>query len=161
MHYSCIRNFVSNTWEISNFESFALFQLVQRVGFFLWQSPSSSTLSSSLGCGNSEGAAVDGGGSGGGGAISTGVAAVSGNSSIKWHQDAPSTTSSNVGAESELHPVPPSFEMGGGATTVAAEKCTMEEWERVLSESVTASPSQEQSILRWIMGMWMTLLWLT
>ncbi|CAI9103627.1 OLC1v1002147C1 [Oldenlandia corymbosa var. corymbosa] len=119
------------------------------------QSPSSSTLSSSLGCGNNSGGTASGGG---GGAVSTGVAAVSGNSPIKWHQDAPSTTtSSNVGAESELHPVPPSLEMGGGgagaaAAAAAPEKCTMEEWDSVLPESVAASPSQEQSILRWIMG---------
>ncbi|CDP09504.1 unnamed protein product [Coffea canephora] len=119
------------------------------------QSPptSSSTLSSSLGGGGggggpnkNSGGAVAGGG-GGASTDTTGVAAVSGNSSIKWHQDAPSTTtSSNVAAESELQPVPPSLEMGGGGTTAA------EEWESVLPESVAASPSQEQSILRWIMG---------
>ncbi|KAI5647435.1 hypothetical protein M9H77_33440 [Catharanthus roseus] len=114
---------------------------------------SSSTLSSSLG-GNSGGAAAVGGCSGGGVASTdtAGVAAVSGNSSTKWHQDAPSTTSSNVAAESELQPIHQSLEMGSAATANAAEKCTMEEWESVLPDSVAASPSQDQSILPWIMG---------
>ncbi|KAL3516956.1 hypothetical protein ACH5RR_023858 [Cinchona calisaya] len=47
---------------------------------------------------------------------------------------------SNVAIESELQFLPPSL-----------EKCTMEEWESVLPESAAASPSQEQSILRWLM----------
>ncbi|XP_059312926.1 scarecrow-like protein 22 [Lycium ferocissimum] len=99
---------------------------------------SSSTLSSSLG-----------GGGGGGGTASTdtaggGVAAVSAN---KWQQDNTTATSSNVGgAESEVPPQ--SLEMGAAG----GEKCAMEEWEGGLSESVMASPCQEQSILRWIMG---------
>ncbi|KAK4379422.1 hypothetical protein RND71_001284 [Anisodus tanguticus] len=103
---------------------------------------SSSTLSSSLG----------GGGGGGGGTASTdtaggGVAAVSAN---KWQQqDNTTATSSNVGgAESEVLP-PSSLEM---AATGGGEKCAIEEWEGGLSESVMASPCQEQSILRWIMG---------
>lgn len=115
---------------------------------------SSSTPSSSLG-GNSGGAAAVGVGVGGGAASTdtAGVAAVSGNSSTKWHQDAPSTTSSNVAAESELQPLQQSLEMGSAATgTTAVEKCALEEWESVLPDSVAASPSQEQSILRWIMG---------
>ncbi|KAM3322983.1 scarecrow-like protein 22 [Capsicum chacoense] len=116
---------------------------------------SSSTLSSSLGDG--------GGGGGGGGTASTdtaggGVAAVSANPSSKWRQqDNTTATSSNVGgAESELQQVQtPSLEMGSAAAAAAAtggEKCAMEEWEGGLSESVMASPCQEQSILRWIMG---------
>ncbi|CBI38908.3 unnamed protein product, partial [Vitis vinifera] len=57
----------------------------------------------------------------------------------------PDTTSSNAGVE--LHPIPASVDLGAG------EKCGlgMEDWESVLSETA-ASPSQEQSILRWIMG---------
>ncbi|KAL7203756.1 hypothetical protein ACSBR2_016920 [Camellia fascicularis] len=88
---------------------------------------STSTLSSSLG-----------GGGGGGG-----VAAVSGNSSHKW------PPSSNVGVESG------SLEITTTAgAAVTAEKCGlgMEDWESMLSESAAASPSQEQSDLRWIMG---------
>lgn len=113
---------------------------------------SSSTLSSSLG---------GGGGGGGGGTASTdtagggGVAAVSANPSSKWQQqDNTTATSSNVGAESELQQVQPpsSLEMGAAAAATGGEKCAMEEWEGGLSESVMASPCQEQSILRWIMG---------
>ncbi|KAL2234031.1 scarecrow-like protein 6 [Sesamum indicum] len=113
---------------------------------------SSSTLSSSHG---------GGGGStgGGGGAASTdtaGVAAVSDtNPSPKWQQDSTTATSSNAGgANSELLPIPPSLEIGtaGGGSGGNGEKFAMEDWESVLSESVAVSPSQEQSILRWIMG---------
>ncbi|THG01244.1 hypothetical protein TEA_008040 [Camellia sinensis var. sinensis] len=88
---------------------------------------STSTLSSSLG-----------GGGGGGG-----VAAVSGNSSHKWPPN------SNVGVESA------SLEITTTAgAAVTAEKCGlgMEDWESLLSESAAASPSQEQSVIRWIMG---------
>uniref|UniRef100_A0A5B7ADN1 Uncharacterized protein n=1 Tax=Davidia involucrata TaxID=16924 RepID=A0A5B7ADN1_DAVIN len=113
---------------------------------------STSTLSSSLG-----------GGGGGGSTDTTGVAAVSGNPSRKWPPVQQETSSSNAGVESgcgslELQPVPPSVEIGGGSgggtITAGAEKCGlgMEDWESVLSESIAASPSQEQSILRWIMG---------
>ncbi|KAL0425818.1 UNVERIFIED_CONTAM: Scarecrow-like protein 6 [Sesamum radiatum] len=64
-------------------------------------------------------------------------------------------TSSNAGgADSELLPIPPSLEIGtaGGGSGGNGEKFAMEDWESVLSESVAVSPSQEQSILRWIMG---------
>ncbi|KAA8520488.1 hypothetical protein F0562_014744 [Nyssa sinensis] len=119
---------------------------------------STSTLSSSLG-----GVGGGGGGGGGGSTDTAGVAAVSGNPSQKWPPLQQETSSSNAGVESgcgslELHTVPPSLEIGssGGTTTTGAEKCGMgmgmEDWEIVLSESVAASPSQEQSILRWIMG---------
>ncbi|XP_022895751.1 scarecrow-like protein 6 isoform X1 [Olea europaea var. sylvestris] len=111
---------------------------------------SSSTLSSSLGGG------VD---IAGGGAASTdtaGVAAVPGNNeknpSLKWRQDSTTATSSNTGVDSELLPVPPSLEIGTATTGTSAGKCAMDEWESVFSESAVASPSQEQSILRWIMG---------
>ncbi|KAI3449097.1 hypothetical protein Pfo_005762 [Paulownia fortunei] len=107
---------------------------------------SSSTLSSSLG----------GGGGGGGSTDTARVAAVSdANPTPKWQQDSTTATSSNAGgADSELLPNPPSLEIGtagvgdGGNT----EKCAMEDWDNVLPESVAASPSQEQSIFRWIMG---------
>ncbi|KAL0379695.1 UNVERIFIED_CONTAM: hypothetical protein Sangu_0033800 [Sesamum angustifolium] len=112
---------------------------------------SSQTLSSSHGGGGSTG--------GGGGAASTdtaGVAAVSDtNPSPKWQQDSTTATSSNAGgADSELLPIPPSLEIGtaGGGSGGNGEKFAMEDWESVLSESVAVSPSQEQSILRWIMG---------
>ncbi|KAL0373333.1 UNVERIFIED_CONTAM: Scarecrow-like protein 6 [Sesamum radiatum] len=85
-----------------------------------------------------------------------GVAAVSDtNPSPKWQQDSNTATSSNAGgADSELFPVPPSLEIGtaGGRDGRNTEKCAMEDWENVLSESAAASPSQEQSIFRWIMG---------
>ncbi|XP_047314969.1 scarecrow-like protein 6 [Impatiens glandulifera] len=108
---------------------------------------STSTLSSSF---------LGGGGGGGAGSTdSAGVAAVSGKQSQKW----PETSSSNIGAESgcgsgssDLQHIP----VGGGIIrpVTAEEKCGlgMEDWESVLSESAAASPSQEQSILRWIMG---------
>ncbi|KAL6311501.1 hypothetical protein AAG906_009807 [Vitis piasezkii] len=82
---------------------------------------------------------------GGGGSDTAGVAAVSGNPSQKWPPAQPDTTSSNAGVE--LHPIPASVDLGAG------EKCGlgMEDWESVLSETA-ASPGQEQSILRWIMG---------
>ncbi|KZV47340.1 scarecrow-like protein 22-like [Dorcoceras hygrometricum] len=88
-----------------------------------------------------------------GGATSTdtaGVAAVSDtNPSPKWQQDSTTATSSNVGpVDSELLPVPTSLETGIGN----AEKCAMEDWESVLSEPLTVSPTQEQSILRMIIG---------
>ncbi|PSS24133.1 Scarecrow-like protein [Actinidia chinensis var. chinensis] len=99
-------------------------------------SPPTSTLSSSLG----------GGGGGSGSADTAGVAAVSGNS--------------NVGVESgcgssELRQVPPPPpEVGCGSAAAGAEKCGlgMEDWESILSDSAAASPGQEQSVLRWIMG---------
>ncbi|KAH6767482.1 GRAS family transcription factor [Perilla frutescens var. hirtella] len=105
---------------------------------------SSSTLSSSLG-------------GGGGGAASTdtaGVAAVSDrNPSPKWQQDSTTATSSSAGGvDSELIPVPPSLEVAASGGGGSAEKCAMEDWESVLSESAAASPGQEQSIFRWIMG---------
>ncbi|GFP80888.1 scarecrow-like protein 6 [Phtheirospermum japonicum] len=101
---------------------------------------SSSTLSSSLG----GGASTD----------TAGVAAVSDtNPSPKWQHDSTTATSSNAaaGADPDLLPIPPSFEIG---TTAAAapEKFAMEDWESVLSDSVDVSPSQEQTFLRWIMG---------
>ncbi|GFY81171.1 GRAS family transcription factor [Actinidia rufa] len=103
-------------------------------------SPPTSTLSSSLG-------------GGGGSADTAGVAAVSGNS--------------NVGVESrcgssELRQVPPpAQEVGGGSAAAGAEKCGlgMEDWESILSDSAAASPGQEQSVLRWIMGTWRTPQW--
>ncbi|XP_052171214.1 scarecrow-like protein 6 [Diospyros lotus] len=100
---------------------------------------SSSTLSSSF----------DGGGGGGGSTETAGVAAVSGNPSQKWQEP---TTSSGPGLDSELHPVPPL--LGAASAAAAPEKCGLgiDDWEGVLSESVAASPTQEQSILRWIMG---------
>ncbi|PIN09668.1 hypothetical protein CDL12_17752 [Handroanthus impetiginosus] len=111
---------------------------------------SSSTLSSSHGGGST---------GGGGGAASTdtaGVAAVSDtNPSPKWQQDSTTATSSNAGgADSELLPVPQSLEIGnaGGGGGGNPEKFAMEDWESMLSESVAVSPTQEQSILRWIMG---------
>lgn len=91
----------------------------------------------------------------GGGGTSTdtaGVAAVSGSSSQKW-QPSPQHHQ-HAGTNVELQPIPTSLEIAGCG--VAAEKCGgglgMEDWEGVLSDTVTASPSQEQSILRWIMG---------
>ncbi|KAG5538632.1 hypothetical protein RHGRI_019256 [Rhododendron griersonianum] len=81
-------------------------------------------------------------GSGSGGSTDTaGVAAVSGNSSQKWQE----TTSSNAG-----------IELGSGGGGPGLEKCGlvvgMEDWESMLSDSVEASPGQEQSVYRWIMG---------
>ncbi|KAK3007525.1 hypothetical protein RJ639_013233 [Escallonia herrerae] len=113
---------------------------------------STSTLSSSFGGG--------GGCGGGGGSVSTdtaGVAAVSGNPSQKWPPVHQETSSSNAGAESSLEVLrplpPPSLEIGGSGGG-NPEKCGlgMDDWESVLSDSVAASPGQEQSILRWIMG---------
>ncbi|XP_072987875.1 uncharacterized protein [Typha latifolia] len=99
---------------------------------------STSTLSSSLG-----------GGGGGGSSDTAGVAAVSGNNPThKWGPsgDQPG----GGGGDHELQPIPAGLEMGfvGGG-----EKCGMgvEEWETMLSESA-ASPGQEQTFLRWIMG---------
>ncbi|XP_075519237.1 uncharacterized protein LOC142553116 [Primulina tabacum] len=107
---------------------------------------SSSTLSSSF-CG------------GGGGAASNdtaGVVAVSDtNPSPKWHLDSTTATSSNVGrVDSELLPIPTSLDTGiaCGGGVGNAEKCAMEDWESVLSESVAVSPTQEQSIFRMIMA---------
>ncbi|KAJ4955292.1 hypothetical protein NE237_012075 [Protea cynaroides] len=115
---------------------------------------STSTLSSSLG--------------GGGGSTDTaGVAAVSDNPSQKcppFQQQEDSsvavTEPPGVGGgvarrdewASELHPIPNALEIVNGSTT-GAEKCGlgMEDWESMLSESA-ASPGQEQSLLRWIMG---------
>ncbi|KAM7512117.1 hypothetical protein LguiB_010992 [Lonicera macranthoides] len=97
---------------------------------------STSTLSSSLG------------GGGSGYTDTASVAAVSGKQP-KWppgqQQQQQDTSSSNPAVD---HHLPPELD------TTAAEKCGMglEDWESVLSESVEASPGQEQSILRWIMG---------
>ncbi|KAK6120561.1 hypothetical protein DH2020_045692 [Rehmannia glutinosa] len=89
---------------------------------------SSSTLSSSRG-------------GGGGGAVSTDTAGVG----------STTATSSNAGgADSELLPVTGTAAGGGGGGNT--EKCAMEDWENVLSDSGAVSPSQEQSIFRWIMG---------
>ncbi|KAL3833111.1 hypothetical protein ACJIZ3_007847 [Penstemon smallii] len=69
------------------------------------------------------------GGGGGGSTDTAGVAAVS------------ETSSSNAaGGDSVL------LNLG-----ISDDKCVMEDWETVLSETAS-SPSQEQSILRWIMG---------
>ncbi|XP_073029032.1 scarecrow-like protein 6 [Primulina eburnea] len=106
---------------------------------------SSSTLSSSFG----------GGGVGGGTSTDTaGVVAVSHiNPSPKWMQNSTTATSSNAGgADPELLPVPPSLEIETACERGNAEKCGMEDWESVFSGSVAPSPSQEQSIFRWIMG---------
>ncbi|XP_019054166.1 PREDICTED: scarecrow-like protein 22 [Nelumbo nucifera] len=116
---------------------------------------STSTLSSSLG--------------GGGSTDTAGVAAVSDNPTQKWPPTQQQEDSSAAVAEpgscvgggggsrkdewaSELQPIPTALEIvNGGATGV--EKCVlgMEDWESMLSESAS-SPSQEQSLLRWIMG---------
>ncbi|XP_022852130.1 scarecrow-like protein 22 isoform X1 [Olea europaea var. sylvestris] len=115
---------------------------------------SSSTLSSSLGGAGS----IPGGGGGAGSTDTADVTAVSGNNtnlSSKWRQDS-TATSSNAGADYEVLPVPPSLQIRNiSAITTATpntEKCSMDEWESVLSESVAASPSQDQSIVRWIVG---------
>ncbi|XP_043719578.1 scarecrow-like protein 27 [Telopea speciosissima] len=112
---------------------------------------STSTLSSSLG--------------GGGGSTDTaGVAAVSDHPSEKWlpTQQLDSSTAAEppgVGGfvrkdewASELQPIPAALDIVSGSGT-GAEKCGlgMEDWESMLSESA-ASPGQEQSLLRWIMG---------
>ncbi|XP_042494922.1 scarecrow-like protein 27 [Macadamia integrifolia] len=116
---------------------------------------SSSTLSSSLG--------------GGGGSTDTaGVAAVSDNRPQKWPPTQQQEDSLVALAEpagvggggvvrkdewaSELQPIPTALEIVSGGAT-GAEKCGlgMEDWESILSESA-ASPGQEQSLLRWIMG---------
>ncbi|XP_043716066.1 scarecrow-like protein 6 [Telopea speciosissima] len=115
---------------------------------------STSTLSSSLG--------------GGGGSTDTaGVAAVSDNRPQKWPSTQQQEDSSAAVAEppgvgggvarkdewaSELQPIPTALEIVSGGGT-GAEKCGlgMEDWESMLSESA-ASPGQEQSLLRWIMG---------
>ncbi|XP_010258971.1 PREDICTED: scarecrow-like protein 6 [Nelumbo nucifera] len=118
---------------------------------------STSTLSSSLGggCGSTD---------------TAGVAAVSDNPPQKWPPTQQQEDSSAAVAESgscvgggvggsrkdewtsELQPIPTALEIVSGGAT-GAEKCGlgMEDWESVLSESA-ASPSQEQSLLRWIMG---------
>ncbi|KAL2478698.1 scarecrow-like protein 22 [Forsythia ovata] len=70
-----------------------------------------------------------------------------------------------VGADCELLHVSPSLQisiyyrhrLSKSASTAATaiankEKCSIDEQESVWLESVDASPSQEQSILRWIMG---------
>ncbi|XP_042038526.1 scarecrow-like protein 6 [Salvia splendens] len=100
---------------------------------------SSSTLSSSLG------------GGGGAAAASTDTAGVAAVSDSKWQQDPTTATSSNAGGatDSDLLPVPPSLEIGGGGNP---DKVSMEDWESVLSESAAVSPSQEQAFLRWVMG---------
>ncbi|PIN10750.1 hypothetical protein CDL12_16649 [Handroanthus impetiginosus] len=115
---------------------------------------SSSTLSSSHGGG---GGSTGGGGGGAASTDTAGAAAVSdSNPSPKWQQDSTTATSSNAGgADSGLLPVPPSLEIGAsadGGDGGNTEKCAMDDWENVLSESVAASPSQEQNIFRWIMG---------
>ncbi|KAF8412415.1 hypothetical protein HHK36_000379 [Tetracentron sinense] len=112
---------------------------------------STSTLSSPLG-------------SGAGGSTDTaGEAAVSDNTSQRWpptptqKQEAVVEPGGGGGGggfvrkdewATELQPIPTA---SGGAT--GAEKCGhgMEDWETLLAESA-ASPGQEQSLLRWIMG---------
>ncbi|PKU71251.1 scarecrow-like protein 27 [Dendrobium catenatum] len=93
---------------------------------------STSTLSSSL---------SSGGGGGGGGSTETGgVAAVSENPSQRKEEWA-----------TELHPIAGSLEMSGIVS--AGEKCGIgaDDWETMLTSSA-ASPNQEQTFLRWIMG---------
>jgi len=117
----------------------------KQVGSFLGFEPTS-VLDTTIGSPSpptSTSTLVGGGGSGGGGGGSTdtaGVAAVSGNSSQKWQE----TSSSNVGG----------VELGGSGGAAVPEKCgmVMDDWESMLSDSVTASPGQEQSVFRWIMG---------
>lgn len=93
----------------------------------------SSTPSSSIGCGGGA-ASVD----------TAGAAAASDrNLSPKWQHDSTTATSSSGGGiDSELLPIPPSL----------ADKCALEDWESVLSESAAGSPGQEQSSFRWSMG---------
>ncbi|GMH00609.1 hypothetical protein Nepgr_002448 [Nepenthes gracilis] len=135
-------------------------------------STSASTLPSSLG---------GGGGAGGGGITDdSGVAAVSGNPSEKWHRsqqhhhnqkETTTITTSSGGKDIEasrgssggvmakkdewdleFHQLPTAPEIGASG---GAEKCglggDMDGWESVLSESAS-SPSQEQSILRLMIG---------
>ncbi|KAJ4953881.1 hypothetical protein NE237_030713 [Protea cynaroides] len=114
---------------------------------------STSTLSSSLG--------------GGGGSIDTaGVAAVSDIPPQKWlptqkQEDISAAVAEPPGVDgvsrkdewsSGLHPIPTALEIVSGSGT-GAEKCGlgMEDWESMLSESA-ASPGQEHSLFRWIMG---------
>nr|XP_016491014.1 PREDICTED: scarecrow-like protein 22 [Nicotiana tabacum] len=143
------KNSILNSWNYNSKESCYLVNSPSAV-LDIIRSPrpvtSSSTLSSSLG----------GGGGGGGGTASTDTAgAVSANPSSKWQQqqqqqDNTTATSSNVGgaaAESEFQQV-----AAASAAATEGKKCAMEEWEGGLSESVMASPCQEQSILGWIMG---------
>nr|AYM54768.1 scarecrow-like protein 27-like [Cymbidium ensifolium] len=93
---------------------------------------STSTLSSSL---------SGGGGGGGGGSTDTGgVAAISENPSQRKEEWA-----------TELHPIAGSLEMSG--IVGGGDKCGIgaDDWETMLSASA-ASPNQEQTFLRWIMG---------
>ncbi|KAK9103091.1 hypothetical protein Sjap_020345 [Stephania japonica] len=121
-------------------------------------STSTSTLSSSLGAPSTTGSTDS----------AAGVAAVSDNPpSAKWpstHGDSPSAAAAaaeSAGGNSnrkdewgsELQPIPTALEIIGGG-----EKCGgggggggMEDWESMWPETA-ASPSQEQSLLRWIMG---------
>ncbi|KAL2555914.1 scarecrow-like protein 22 [Forsythia ovata] len=75
---------------------------------------------------------------------------------MEKRQDSTTATSSNAGADCELLYVSPFLQIGNISAAITAtantEKCSMDEWESVWSESVVASPGQEQSILRWIMG---------
>ncbi|KAL2472425.1 GRAS domain-containing protein [Abeliophyllum distichum] len=84
-------------------------------------------------------------GAGGGSTDTLGVVAVSRNNTnicFKWRQDSTTATSFNAGADCELLHVPPSFQVDNisNATTVTTntEKCLIDEWESVLSESVAA-----------------------
>lgn len=99
---------------------------------------STSTLSSSFGSGRA----------GRGGSTDTAaVAEVSGNPSSNWAQNEANSSINVVGQQIQ--------EISGcGDTNRSIEKCGlgMEDWESVLSESAAASPSQEQSVLGWIMG---------
>ncbi|XP_042505391.1 scarecrow-like protein 6 [Macadamia integrifolia] len=101
-------------------------------------------------------------GGGGGSTDTAGVAAVSDNPPQKWlptQQQDSSAEPPGVGGvarkdewASELQPIPTAFDIVSGSGT-GAEKCGlgMEDWENILSESA-ASPGQEQSLIRWIMG---------
>ncbi|XP_074323132.1 scarecrow-like protein 6 [Apium graveolens] len=102
---------------------------------------STSTLSSSLGSGRA------GGGGGGCSTDTAAVAAVSGKPSSNWAQNEANSSINVVGQQ--IQEV-----SGGGDRHRSIEKCGlgMEDWESVLSESAAASPSQEQSVLGWIMG---------
>ncbi|EHA8590386.1 scarecrow-like protein 27 [Cocos nucifera] len=108
---------------------------------------STSTLSSSLG---------------GGGASSdtAGVVAVSDNPGAhKWPATAASVSTANPSVDegrkeewaAELQPIPAASLEGGGDKCGGVGLGTVEDWEVMLSESA-ASPGQEQTFLRWIMG---------
>ncbi|XP_057980850.1 scarecrow-like protein 6 [Malania oleifera] len=133
--------------------------------------PTSSSTSLGGGGGGGGGGSCVGGGVGGGGGGSSGmtsVAAVSRTQSQKWpqtQQQQDTSSGSNVVVESgggvsrreewvsELQPISTAVDITGGGVTGAPDKCGlgMDDWVSILSEPAT-SPSQEQSIFRWIMG---------